>query len=88
MGQYRVVYSPKAKRQLKAMDINAAKRITEKIESLSMNPYPPQAIKLKGEDDFHRIRCGDYRVVYFIEHVVKIVEIVRIDRRDKVYRQL
>jgi mRNA interferase RelE/StbE len=33
---------------------------------------PPGAKKLKGEDAY-RIRVGDYRIVYTIEDVIKIV---------------
>jgi len=44
------------------------------------------SIKLKGGgESFWRIRIGDYRVIYTIEDVVRIVEILAVGNRKDIY---
>jgi mRNA interferase RelE/StbE len=42
--------------------------------------------KLKGEENAYRIRVGDYRIVYAIDDVIKIIEIQRIRHRKDAYK--
>ena len=42
--------------------------------------------KLKGEENAYHIRVGDYRVVYIVEDVIKIIEIQRIRHRKDAYK--
>jgi mRNA interferase RelE/StbE len=42
--------------------------------------------KLKGEENAYRIRVGDYRIVYTINDVIKIIEIQRIRHRKDAYK--
>jgi mRNA interferase RelE/StbE len=52
---------------------------------LSNDPKPRGAIKLIGEENTYRIRIGDYRVLYEVYYDQKIVLIVKIDKRSRVY---
>lgn len=57
------------------------------FESLEINPFHHSNIKpltgpLKG---FFRFRAGDYRIVYQINAIKKIVYVVRIAHRKEVY---
>jgi len=61
------------------------KKIIEAIDSLATNPRPEGVKKLKGEEAF-RIRIADYRVIYTIEDVIKIVEVQRIRHRKDAYK--
>lgn len=61
------------------------KKIIEAIDSLAINPRPEGVKKLKGEEAF-RIRVADYRIVYTIEDVIKIVEVQRIRHRKDAYK--
>ena len=38
-------------------------RIVEKIDSFADNLPNPETTKLKGNNPFHRVRVGDYRIV-------------------------
>jgi mRNA interferase RelE/StbE len=42
-------------------------------------------VKLAGQDD-HRIRVGDYRIVYSIDDGDRLVLVARIAHRRDVYR--
>ena len=60
--------------------------IASAIDSLSNNPRPEGVKKLKGEEDAYRIRVGDYRIIYTIEDVIRIVEIHRVRHRRDAYK--
>jgi mRNA interferase RelE/StbE len=50
-------------------------------------PFPNGSEKLAGVEHTHRIRVGDYRVVYEVFAQSKIVEIQRVRHRKDVYRK-
>jgi mRNA interferase RelE/StbE len=81
---YRIELTRSADKELKSLPAKTVGRISSKIDQLAINPRPEGSKKLKGED-LWRIRIGGYRVVYFIEEVVRVVEIVRIRHRSDVY---
>ena len=60
--------------------------IVTAIDKLAEDPRPYGVKKLKGEDNAYRIRIGDYRVIYTIEDVIKIIEIQRIRHRKDAYK--
>ena len=60
-------------------------KIVTAIDGLANNPRPEGVKKLKGEDAY-RIRVADYRIIYTIEDVIKVVEIQRIRHRKDAYK--
>jgi mRNA interferase RelE/StbE len=62
------------------------KRIVDAIEALSSNPRPVGSEKLVGSDNIHRIRVGDYRVVYEILDAELVVIVIKVGHRRDVYR--
>lgn len=61
------------------------RRLDQAILSLAENPRPPGCVKLQGQP-YHRIRVGDYRIVYQIKDDVLIVLVVSIGHRREIYR--
>lgn len=59
-------YSKKVESDLRKIDSQVAKRISEKIQNLCLEPdVLKHARKLGGEfSGFYRFRVGDYRVVF------------------------
>ena len=84
---YQIKYERAATKALKSLSNTDAKRVLAAIESLTDNPRPIQSKKLQGSD-YHRIRIGDYRVVYEIRDAVLVVVVVRVGNRREVYRGL
>lgn len=83
---YLVDVAPQARKFLKTTDAHITERILEKIESLRTDPFPWGAERLKGTlQEFQRIRIGDYRVLYSVDHSAKTILIVKIDDRKRVY---
>jgi mRNA interferase RelE/StbE len=70
---------------LDALDDALFTRIDRKILVLADNPRPAGCKKLKGYKDQWRVRVGDWRVLYIIDDVAKLVAITRIAHRREVY---
>lgn len=60
-------------------------RLVEAIEDLKYNPFPQNSKKLK-ENLGYRLRIGDYRILYIVDKVIRIIEIYTIGHRKDVYR--
>jgi mRNA interferase RelE/StbE len=83
---FSIVFKKSAIKELEQLPHQAAKRISKVIDELSENPRPAGSKKLQGQKEvLWRVRSGDYRVVYFIEDVIHIVEIRRIGHRKNIY---
>jgi len=74
-----------AERQFLKLQTPLQNRIKNKLFSLEMAPRPHGSQKLHGTD-FFRIRIGDYRVIYSVDDVHKIVKVLDIGHRREVYR--
>lgn len=48
----------------------------------------PDTTKMKGNNPFHRIRVGNYRIIYEIQEDVLLILIVKIGHRKDIYRNL
>ena len=84
---YAIELRPLARRNLKTLSAEVRKRIGIKIDSLADDPRPPGVEKLSGEDEeFYRVRVGDYRIIYKIEDKVLLVVVVKVGHRREVYR--
>ena len=85
---YQVRLSRKAQKDLSLIDNVYYEPIQVKIMQLSQNPYPNGSKKLSGHEDLYRIKHADYRIVYHIADVIKIVNIVRVKHRKEIYKKL
>lgn len=81
-----LIIPPRVARQFAAMPSADAKRLSDRLERIAQNPLAPQiGVKpLVGRAGVFRVRQGDWRAVYSIEHGDVIVE--RIGNRKMVYR--
>ena len=81
---YEVKYSNQASKFLKKLDKDLSKRILDKINEFKENPYPPGSSKVKGTD-YYKVRVGKHRIIYDIDNENKILGIVKIDKRNRIY---
>ena len=44
--------------------------------------------KMKGDNPFHRVRVGDYRIIYEIQNEVLVILIVKVGHRKDIYKNL
>lgn len=70
---------------LKKQDKHIIQRIMDKIdELLANNPVPHNAKTMAGEHGVYRIRIGDYRALYRINHQENRIIIFKLDKRSKI----
>ena len=86
--RYKVKLKKSAAKALSKLPRSAQKRIAKKVNSLESKLPSPETTKMKGNNPFHRVRVGDYRIVYEIQNVVLVVLIIKIGNRKDIYRQL
>jgi len=85
---YRIAVKKSAAKALKKIPKADRKRIIDKIDSLIENPPNQDTTKMKGNNPFHKIRTGDYRIIYEIQEDVLVILVVKIGHRKDVYRYL
>jgi mRNA interferase RelE/StbE len=86
MASYQIEWKASAVKELRALPKPVVTRIVTAVASLADHPFPSGVVKLVGSDHAYRIRIGDYRVVYTVESVVLLIEIVRVRHRRDAYR--
>ena len=85
---YRVISTPRARRELDRLPPDAAARGRLPLRALALDPRPPGVRPLVGSA-FWRVRVGDLRIVYLIDDSARIVRIERVVRRgESSYRRL
>jgi mRNA interferase RelE/StbE len=85
---YKVVLSKKAEKQLDDIPNPYYWSIRERLKKLQYNPRPGGFRKLAGYQDLYRIRISHYRIIYSIYDDVLKVEVINIDHRKQIYRNL
>ena len=86
MPRYAVSFRRSAEKDLHRLDSTVQRRVLKAVEALADTPRPVGCKKLHGSDDTHRIRVGDYRVIYSVDDAILVVAIERIRHRREVYR--
>jgi len=86
--KYRIEVKRSAAKALKKIPKPDINRISEKIDSLAEELPNLEITKLKGDNPFHRIRVGDYRIIYEIQDAVLVILIVKVGHRKDIYRNL
>jgi mRNA interferase RelE/StbE len=74
-----------ARKELEALPDRDLQRIVERIQRLAEDPTPTSAQKLSGQTAY-RVRQGDYRIVYTVDHPRHEIVIIKIGHRREVYR--
>ena len=82
---YSIQIKKSALKELSHITLPYNTKIVTAVDSLANNPRPEGVKKLKGEDAY-RIRVADYRIIYTIEDVIKVVAIQRIRQRKDAYK--
>lgn len=84
--RYTLDYTPAATKELRSLDPPIRRRVLVAIGRLADDPRPPGCKALQGRPG-HRIRVGDYRIIYEIDDTEITVLIVRVGPRGAIYRR-
>ncbi len=83
---YRLILSKPAVKALRDLPAQVNVRLAAALDGLKEQPRPAGCIKLQGREELWRIRVGDFRIIYTIDDVVRIVDVRRIGNRREVYK--
>ena len=79
---YQIIIKKKAKKFIDGLPMNERKRIVSAIERL---PDGEDIKKLKGLDNFLRLRVGNYRIIYTVDNGELIVYVIDAGNRGQIY---
>ena len=85
---YTVEFRPSVWKNIKNVPKKDLVKIKSKIEEISYNLPDPVTTKMSVNNDFHKVRCGNYRIIYEIHENRLVILIVKIGHRKDVYRSL
>ncbi len=78
---YRIELTRRAKRELDKLTLKDFKQIDAVIRALMKEPRPQGVKKLKGA--IHRIRTGDWRIIYAVFDKDKLVIVGKVARHSE-----
>lgn len=85
---YSIEFRPSALKSLKRLPKQEVIKIKSKIDNLAGQLPNTNITKLKGNNSFHRIRSGSYRIVYEINNDKLVILVVKVGHRKDVYKRL
>jgi mRNA interferase RelE/StbE len=88
MASYSVALKPSVEKDLRQAPRPILNRVWAKIQALSQEPIPRQSTKLAGAERLYRLRVGDYRVIYTVDHDERRVTVHYVRHRREAYRSL
>ncbi len=83
--KWRIVFARSAEKELAKLSSEMRLRMARAIRALEDEPFPTSAKRLKAREEF-RLRVGDYRILYRVEHTSQVLTISAIGHRREVYR--
>ena len=86
--RYSIEFRPAVLKRLKRFPKRDLIQIKKKINELGSNFPAPNTTKMKGDNSFHKVRSGDYRVIYEIHDDRLVILIVKVGHRKDVYKKL
>jgi mRNA interferase RelE/StbE len=88
MARYRVLLSRKADKFLGEVNRELGLKVMKEISDLQNFPFLTMhhdLAKLKGRENYYRIRVGDLRVIFKIDKSSRTIHIEKIGQREAVY---
>jgi len=84
---FSIKFTSKSSNFIKKLDNENKKRIKKKIYKLSENPFPQEVVRVESYKDYKvfRVRIGDYLILYNVNFKEKLIIIIKLDKRGKVY---
>jgi mRNA interferase RelE/StbE len=85
---YSIEFRPAVLKSLKRFPKKDLVRIKKKIEEPGQNLPEPDTTRMKGNNSFHKIRTGDYRIIYEIHDDRVVILIVKTGHRKDIHKGL
>lgn len=85
MARFELRFKPSVAKDLRGIPKTDVRRLLKKAEALRDEPRPPGSEKLTGRE-LYRVRQGVYRIVYSVDDVAVVVEVIKVGHRREVHR--
>ena len=85
---YRVEFTKSAAKAFRSIPKKDQTRIAKKIDQMATGLPLPETTKLKGDNPFHRVRVGNYRIIYEVNTDCLLILILKIGHRKDIYRHI
>jgi len=82
--EYKLVYTPRAARDIAKLDQATQKRIKKTLERYKESPFDHARKMVDPALGSYRFRIGDYRVIFDIED--NCIVVLRVGHRREIYR--
>lgn len=82
--KYNILFMPIAKKRLDDLEKNVRKRVLNKLLIIQENPK--RFLKWLGSIKAYSLRIGDYRIIVDLNEEEKIINILTLDHRKKIYK--
>lgn len=82
---YEIIFSDKAYKQLKKLEVEIQERIIRVIERIRIRPES-FVTKLVGDPGF-RLRVEEYRVIIDIDKEKLLILVIKIGHRSRIYKK-
>jgi mRNA interferase RelE/StbE len=79
-------FSHAAVKALMHMPPDEARRIRQRLDELARDPWAAPGVKKLTDHPGFRLRVGNWRVVYLLRKERLTVQVIRVARREEVYR--
>ena len=81
---YSIIIKKRAKKFIDKLPRNEKQRIVSAIEKL---PNGDDIKQLKGYSEIMRLRVGDYRIIYTVDHGILTVCVIDAGNRGDIYKR-
>lgn len=83
---YSVTYSKQAAKELLRVPRNVGELVHAKVEAVAVAPLAPNNnVKALTGRPGYRLRVGDWRVIYQLDHGIRVLSVQRVGPRGSVY---
>ena len=85
---YIIELKKSAAKALRKLPKAAQKRIVAELTEFETSLPPAEETKMKGNNPFHRVRVGDFRIIFEIQNDILVILVLKIGHRKDIYRHI
>lgn len=85
---YTVEFRPSVWKNVKNIPKKDLIKIKNKVHEICSRLPDPATTKMHGNNNYHKVRCGDYRIIYEIYECRLVILVVKVGHRKDVCRNL
>ncbi len=85
---YKLILHREALKEIRSLPKAIRTRVSSILNTLEIDPRPPQAERLKGRRNAYRIRVERYRLLYEVHAAEIVVYVIGVAHRKQAYIRL